>query len=207
MTGAKRVLLGVSLAVIALLATAVGLAPARGRAQLLGWVSIAGERASFPRSSPDSVRRIIAAAEASGLAFPGGEKATSPRRCVEAEGRGVTSGDVSAGSWKFYRTSWLQGGGKLWWYVARPFRGSDSARLIIRAVRLDRPLPAGAERDSRSTRIRLRPVSRRGDTLVFTLTEPKATSSFPSGVRVPTPGRWMFIASMGDNWGCFLYRL
>ena len=207
MTGVKRVVLGVMLAVIALLVTAVGLAPARGRAQLLAWLTIAGERSSFARYSADSVSRIIAATEASGRAFPGAGTATSTRRCVEAAGRNAESGDVSAGSWDFYRTSWRQGGGKLWWRVARPLTGSDSATLIVRAIRLDRPLPAGAESNSRSTRIRLRPVSRQGDTLVFTLTEPKATSGFPSGVRVPTPGRWMFIATMGDNWGCFLYRL
>jgi hypothetical protein len=197
MTGAKRVLLGIVLAVITLLVTAVGLAPARDRAVLWAWMTIASERASLAGYSADSIRRVIAAAEAG----------KAGRRCVEPQGSIALSGDVSAGSWTFYRHSWVRGAGKLWWRVARPSTDPSDTTLRVRAVLLDRPLPAGAESGSRSTRINLRPVERQGDTLVFSLHGPKGTTDFPSGVRVPSPGRWMFIATMGDNWGCFLYRL
>ncbi len=208
MSRAKRVLIGTSLAVIALLVTAVSFAPARDRAALRGWLSIAAGRASFSRNSADSMRSMIATAEAKGAAYPGAAIASSERRCVQPSGRVAVSGDIQAGDWIFYRHSWVKGIGKLWWHAARPSAAlSDTSTLEVRAILLDRPLPVGAEAMSRSTRFNLRPVERRSDTLVFTLHEGKAQTQFPSGVRVPVTGRWMFIATMGDNWGCFLYRL
>jgi hypothetical protein len=205
----RVVVLGSTVAIAGVLAGVVGLASARDRGAMRGWLAIGGDRVSItPRFSADSVRSVVAAAEASGALFSGSGKAANGRRCVEAKGPSVTSGDISAGSWSFYPHSWAPGGGKLWWRTARPVPGDpDSSTLTVRAILLDRPLPTGAERNSVSTRIKLRPVTRHGDTLLFTLTEWKAATAFPSGVRVPTPGRWMFIATMGDNWGCFLFRL
>lgn len=27
---------------------------------------------------------------------------------------------------------------------------------------------------------------------------------YPTGIRLPTVGRWMMVATAGNNWGCFI---
>jgi hypothetical protein len=32
----------------------------------------------------------------------------------------------------------------------------------------------------------------------------QATYLFPTGILFPHPGRWLLIATSGENWGCFI---
>jgi membrane-bound metal-dependent hydrolase YbcI (DUF457 family) len=191
----------------------VGLTGLTSPRQVGAYLSILGERTSSTgRFDADSTRRVIAAAEAAGSSkVAPGDRApgipASARRCVAVQDTDAvaTSGGVTAGVWSGYRTSWIRGGGTLWWRTTQPSVG-PSDTLSVRAIRLDRALPPGAERTS-SGRAHLRRVSRSGDTLVFTLNERRRQSAFRSDVRVPTPGRWLFIATMGGDWGCFIFRV
>jgi len=176
--------------------------PAMERSMLEGMLDIARDRlAPFPRLSADSAQRIIAAAEASS-----GTRIPCAR--VSPSDRIVTRGDITAGNWSVYRNSWIPGGGKLWWRMTRPASsGGDEPILKVQAIRLDKPLPLLAERNSVSSRINLSPVARHADTVIFTLSARSDPVTFPSGVRVPAPGQWLFIASAPGNWGCFIFRV
>lgn len=191
----------------------VGLLGLTSPYQISGYLSILGERRDgAARFDAESTRRLIAAAEATSpssvtAANQASRTASITHQCVAVSDSDimVTSGEVTAGGWHSYRGDWVRGGGgTLWWRTTRPsVEPSDTLRL--RAIRLDRPLPPGAERGSEPNRIHLQQVARTGDTLVFALSEPRRQSAFRSGLRVPTPGRWLLIATMEDQWGCFIF--
>jgi hypothetical protein len=151
-------------------------------------------------------RGPVAKAYGYDLELPG---STADRRCVSVDNiTAGRSGEIVSGAWAGTRLSytqrWTRGIGKLWWKAlydlypsAEPHRPASSP-ILVRALRLDRQLAPGVESRSGEQSF----VERRGDTLVF-MASPAGTS----GIRVPTPGRWMFIATSGPNWGCFLYRV
>jgi membrane-bound metal-dependent hydrolase YbcI (DUF457 family) len=194
----------------------VGLLKLSSPDQVRGYLSILDERmSSADRVSADSIARLIAATEASSSSTVAPDHRASrvlsnTRRCIAVRDTDAmaVSGEVTAGGWASYRRSWIDGGGGLWWRIARPGVGpSDTPFLSVRAIRLDRSLPPGAERNSNPGRMRWRQVLRSGDTLVFTLKKRRTESAFRSGVRVPTPGLWLFVATSGNDWGCFVFRV
>ncbi len=175
------------------------------------------------RPAPDSgvpIRLTVAEAEREGEGYPRGairEHAAAnfarfarhipgPRKCVngptsearqdllanpslDLEIHELRSGDFVIGGQiggaqapKAGRTS------KIWWIPYHdPFE--SSTKLLVRGARL------GAT----------------GDTIRYVQPDyawpkgsPKTESFFPSGVKLPTPGRWLLIATAGDDWGCFI---
>ena len=139
---------------------------------------------------PDRIR----AAEAEGLRRASRTHADhKPRRCVDAtgrdeSGRGVgiySSGEFRAGGFGTYAATWHQGFGKLWWAPDNP---SEADTLIVTGTRLDSTYS---------------PYEFRADHLVRASGSQKLF--YASGVRVPVPGVWLFIAVAGKNWGCFLF--
>ena len=117
--------------------------------------------------------------------------ASAERRCADVgAAASARSGDFVVGGFSHYRASWFrQGYGKLAWNtVAGPL--SNPPALIVRISRIDAP---GESRVFEVVPLISRPAGR----LVF----------YPSGIHVPSVGRWMFVATAGDSWGCFLYDL
>jgi hypothetical protein len=149
------------------------------------------------------VLRDVQAAEAEALTFPRGVASeeqpsfaaapnltgTADRRCVEVgDGWNVRSGDFVAGPMSEFQTHWQQGYTKVWWsprYLTdtRPRDLGDDG-LVVRETRLE---PAG-----------LNSEYRHGGLVRNT------TAFFNSGVWLPTPGKWMMVATYKSNWGCFI---
>ena len=140
------------------------------------------------RSIPEDVRR----AEAEGSRYrraAGNADSVAPRKCVNGIGMGparsgqFTIGGNLSGMWG------LQAGhvGKVWWTPV--YRGKEMPPLEVRARSLTRP------RDTtRYTTTRV----------AYTVSGATRTYFFPSGIMIPNPGRWLVVASSGDNWGCFI---
>jgi hypothetical protein len=116
---------------------------------------------------------------------------TGDRRCVDVDKMNIVrSGDFVAGPFSSYNDEWRGGYGKIWWQPA--VVAAPSAPLTVSAARLD----AVAE-----TRVFEQP------TLAYTIDHSgKRTGAqfYPSGFRVPSRGRWLLVASAGENWGCFI---
>jgi hypothetical protein len=111
----------------------------------------------------------------------------SLRRCVEVEGASIVrSGEFSAGPFAFY-PMFLRGSDRaaLRWsplFIDDPLRDT----VVVRGTRLDRSLPD-------------QEWVRRG------VTAGSAGSYTFHTIQHLSPGRWMFVARRGPNWGCFLY--
>lgn len=155
-----------------------------------------------PAAPGDSVPGSIREAEASGSRHPRATannegswaRGTSERRCVDADANVVRSGDFVAGPFEFYNEIWRQGYGKLWW---RPSEMTPHPPLlIVQATRLDQVA------DSR--------VFEASD--VASPSGPKENEAtrikfYPTGFRLPSLGRWMMVATAGNNWGCFIHTV
>jgi hypothetical protein len=113
------------------------------------------------------------------------------RRCVNADAGAMRSSDFVAGPFDRYNDLWRQGYGKLWWHPNE--MPSEAPMLTVQATRLDEV----AESRVYETRDIASP-SGPG--------ESRATSArfYPTGIRLPTVGRWMMVATAGNNWGCFV---
>ncbi len=155
-----------------------------------------------PALPADSVAQSIAEAEERGSRHPpavtnnAGRYHTAytgshERRCVDTERGAMRSGDFVAGPFDLYNGVWRQGYGKLWWHPNE--MPPEAPVLVVQAIRLDEP----------------------ADGLVFEAkqvagqsgpTESGATGTrfYPTGIRLPTVGRWMLVATAGNNWGCFI---
>ncbi|MCA9720835.1 MAG: GNAT family N-acetyltransferase, partial [Gemmatimonadetes bacterium] len=180
---------------VALLCTLPAVAPAQ--AEWLGRAPTAAdampattaeaevEGARHPRATPNNVME-----SAPGVTIAG----TTERRCVPADRDVVRSGDFVAGPFAWYNEVWHQGYGKMWWQPSE--MPPVAPTLIVRATRLDAPAegrvyetsevaqPSGP-RESAWTRIRF----------------------YPTGIRLPTVGRWLLVATAGNNWGCVVHEV
>jgi len=143
----------------------------------------------------------IQQAEARGAVYQGGEKGpqqlgfdvqidsgAKDRKCVEVgDGDIVQSGDLVAGSFRFFGSHWqLNGARKLWW-MPRYLPASQARRpLLVEATALDRPGAVTAYR---------RDAMVRGD---------RGQYFFNTDFGLPEAGRWLIVATSGPNWGCFV---
>jgi hypothetical protein len=120
--------------------------------------------------------------------YPG----TSDHRCVEAgEAFRIRSGDFTVAGFSVYRGVWHAGWGKLNWMPYHP-QPANPGQLIVRATRLDDPTKQWIfEREGGMAHAP-------GANLDY---------SYPSAFYLPSPGRWMLVATAGTNWGCFIYNL
>lgn len=138
---------------------------------------------------------IVARAEAEGATFYATRGRHGTPRCVEgheigpAESGDFTIGGMLGGS-KALRAGYV---GKIWWR------------------------PAHANAKMPPLEVRGHNLSTLRDTVFFataTVAWPGRPGQvvpaerreyfFPSGFSVPTAGRWLVIATSGDNWGCFI---
>lgn len=171
--------------------------------------TLAAQLAPIPSGRTEA--ELIAAAERQGEAFPRRDSPDEPspmfatrsgsadRRCVEGIELGpVRSGEfVIGGNLGGSRAMTAGRGGKVWW--APLHDALDMPPLVVRGRNLTSP----------------------GDTVHYTTPDvawpvapgaafpvPDATREyfFPSGISLPTRGRWLVIATSGSNWGCFIIQ-
>jgi hypothetical protein len=159
-------------------------------------------------------RRIpatIAAAEAEGAKYPRGPTpktvlwafdrpfgGTSERKCVtvapdvsSAPGGSLRSGDFIMRS-GLLSSVWPHATGEykvLWLPLHTP--PDIRATLLLRAARVGQPAD--------SIRIELPAAGTPG--------APRSVAGFPSLVSFPKAGQWIVIATAGDDWACFLFKI
>jgi hypothetical protein len=149
--------------------------------------SASAEAARHPQAPPP---------RAIGLAFqdaPG----TGARSCVDVERQrpasaqdGVRSGEFLAGPFVIYADMWRQNpenASKLWWV---PLHTGTMPGLTVRAVLLDDPT-----------------VQRVFTAAIVGHNDRGREAFYPSGVVLPSAGRWMLVATAGPDWGCFIVTL
>ena len=152
---------------------------------------------------------VVANAQTDGAKYPRSQSPREPspnfakvqdgsveRRCVEGSEVGpIRSGEfVIGGQLGGSRAMPAGERGKIWW------------------------APLSHSTDVPPLEVRGRSLVQFGDTLRFTTKtvafpvdqkEPRIPASerewfFPSGIILPTSGRWLLVASSGENWGCFI---
>jgi hypothetical protein len=166
-----------------------------------------GQILPIPGGASES--EIVANAEAEAKSFPRAEvprqaypnfaavqNGSPDRRCVEGTEKGpVRSGEFVIGG-QLGGSAAMSAGrvGKIWWAplnhsMTMPpleVRGrsliSFSETLRFTTERIAWPVTRGAPRP----------------------TEAEREYFFPSGITVPVSGRWLLIATSGENWGCFI---
>lgn len=177
----------------------------------MGSVVASRVKCASPQSAPggrsaiasDSVHASVRDAEAEGRRWPAAvannryssesalDGGTPQRQCVDVDRINIAqSGDFVVGPFASYNEEWHRGYGKIWWHSASAT--TPNATLIVRASRLDGDAAPRVFEQSFITF----PVDHAG----------KRTGSlfYPSDFRMPSAGRWMLVATAGDNWGCFI---
>lgn len=165
-------------------------------------------------AAADSVPRSIAEAEAQGGRHPRSARpaefrpraaesvsvGTAERRCVIVGDANVArSGDLIASPFRLYRDYWRQGAPpKVSWVAGhRPPLG-EPVQLLIEATRLDEPA---------ASYVFLGDV----DTFRWSAIAMMELMRIPWGTAavfdIPTPGRWLLVATVAENWGCFVLDL
>jgi hypothetical protein len=146
-------------------------------------------RAQRTRASADSdsgamrqFAQAIADAEAEGARHPRTANDETSRRCAVVQSQVMQSGNFESRGWANYAT---RGYGKLTWWPAYAHAGDTLTVRVISATG-------------------------RSDTTLFRFGGPvrnygTGNMMYPSAVRPPPPGAWLFLATAGPNWGCFLY--
>jgi hypothetical protein len=161
------------------------------------------EGASYPRDrAPEHVPTMF------GAQYPG----TGARKCTSGpqtvgvrgsqvllgyqptairSGEFIIGGQVGAGSPA--NVGWQS---KIWWApYHNPFE--YGTKLLVRGARLGHP--------GDTIRYERPDYAVPASGLLPTRTSGKKTDSFfPSGITLPRSGRWLLIATAGDDWGCFI---
>jgi hypothetical protein len=194
----------------------------RGTQLLLGFLMSHVALAQRGRLAADKrlpVRETVAAAETEGAAYPRGPArehdpvvfagnpiGTPERKCTSGPSTDVAAGK-SAGFDFSYTPVGIRSGdfviggqigagtppgagrqSKIWW---APYHNPHEhfTPLVVRGARLGHP----------------------GDTIRYMQPNhawpgrgPETDAFFPSGIELPRPGRWLLIATAGDDWGCFI---
>ena len=165
-----------------------------------------------PAAASDSVPESIAVAEAQGARHPRSSApgvflpalaarphvGTAERRCVEVgEANVVRAGDMLASPFALYARDWHAGihpPGKLSWFGGH-VRSGVAMQLIVRATRLDSAgsshVHVGAKRTLSWGYAKTRTYGW-SDATMFDL---------------PASGRWLLVATLDQDWGCFIYSL
>ena len=163
----------------------------------------------------DSVPRSVDEAEAQGARHPRSRGRSAlpqrlaarqdigvpDRRCVEVGAANVVrAGDVLASPFALYRSHWHAGihpPGKVSWFGAYA-RSGVPTQLMVRATRLD---SAGYSHVwVGRTEILSWGFARILPHLSFGL-------SSATTFDLPVSGRWLLVATIDENWGCFVYSL
>lgn len=148
---------------------------------------LSAQSTGAPGSAVTRYAVAVSAAEAEGARYPRVLGDSTRRRCIPATGQVTQSAEFESRGWANYATIWYGGYGKLTWWPKFPQPTDSLTVRIVSAV--------GA-----------------ADTTVFKFAGPVRSGGdgsymYPSGVRPPRPGPWLFLATAGPNWGCFLYLL
>jgi hypothetical protein len=160
-------------------------------------------------SHAQQTRPTVADAEAEGAAFPhdpipavlpaaydaGSFDGSIERRCVQPVRVSVWPPSLRSGEMIVRGYVGLQAGKRgnkmLWMPLRDP--GNHPVSLLIRGVRVDHPS------DTLRQTIALRRVARQlGHHDSF---------GFPSTMHFPTAGKWLVIATAGNDWGCFVLTM
>lgn len=147
---------------------------------------VPGLASAQTRITLNAFAEVRSALEAEGANVPPATD-SSTRRCVDAAIAPPRFGDFTVRGLDRYANEWHRGGSKLMWFPAAPRSGDTLTVRVVNARRID---------DSVRFRFGEAVRPRGGDALMH-----------PSGVRIPRPGPWFFVARAGNNWGCFLYVL
>ena len=167
-----------------------------------------------PAVDSDSVPSSIAEAELQGNNYPRSSRpasfeqrwldgtgvATAERRCVTVgEANSARSGEIIGANFRAYADFWRRGAPpKLAWGGGHPPAIGEPVQLIIKAARLDAPAPShvlvGEVETFRWPMIlmaKLLPIQ----------------WFHAAVIDPPSPGRWLLVAHMGVDWGCFVLDL
>jgi len=112
---------------------------------------------------------------------------TEQRKCVDVERHEIVrSGEFVAGDFRRYIDQWRpnmpSNEGKIWWV---PLHQDKMGGLKVRAFSLD---------DSTVNRMYYFPMA---------ASSREGRQFYPSGIPLPTAGRWRLVATSGPDWGCF----
>ena len=201
----RRILLFGGITALALICLAfVSLPPIRSDGRLPEWRGAA---------ATDSVPHSIAEAEAQGKRHPRSRAParfppllaarqdidTPERRCVEVGTANVVrAGDVLASPFALYAQYWRTGGTpKVSWFGGH-VRSGVPTQLIVRATRLD---------TARSSHVWV--GEKKTLSWGFATILPYLSSGWGNATTfdLPAPGRWLLVATIDQNWGCFVYSL
>jgi hypothetical protein len=182
----------------------------------MGWVAwlVTASLCFPPRSAaqapprvlgPDSTPRTVAEAETLGRLHPPARlgivpgphpswTGTEARQCVVSTGQlYVRSGEIIAGPFTLGNRRWSRETPKLGWApvgLVHPDAEGSYPRLQVFAA----------------------PVAADAPGLLFEVGQPAYTLPdsalfYPSRIPLPAPGEWILVATIGDHWGCFTYRM
>jgi len=175
--------------------------------QIVFRAQVAQELPALPGGSNQD--QIVRAVEAEGASFsrlPAAvrapptfaaiQKGTPERKCVIGSEKGpVRSGEFVIGGQLGVPLPLTHGkAGKIWWSPL--MNAPDMPALIVRGRSV-----SSIESTMRFTTSSVAYPTTRGEPL-----PPVALRDyfFPSGFEVPSAGRWIFVATSGANWGCFI---
>ncbi|MDQ5822981.1 MAG: hypothetical protein M3441_02080 [Chloroflexota bacterium] len=115
--------------------------------------------------------------------YPG----AAQRTCVDVAKYDIArSGEFVAGNFQLFIQQWRpnlpERQGKIWWV---PLHQDQMQQLTVKVIR----------HEDLATIVRVHSFS--------TIAENEQGSFYPSGIALPSAGRWRLVATSGPNWGCF----
>ena len=172
-------------------------------------------------NKPLPIRETVVAAEAEGAAYPHDVAPDHPPKAFATRPPGTTERkctngpptDLGIQSMMQVRSGDFIIGGqvgagmpasagrqsKIWW---APYHNPETygTTLVVRGAHLG--VPGDTFRYEQPHDAWPAPAFGRIDTT--TTAERKRDSFFPSGITIPRAGKWLLIATAGDDWGCFI---